>query len=396
MNMQRSGGDAPCSGGHRGAQQRDHHSLLPNYPKLPSLLVRSALLMMPNASVPPPIAHCDDRVERMVGTPMRLELPAAPMNAELRELAILRETRQRERAASKEVADSLPAAAATLDAGGSAGSQLLLMYDDVVISILAQLCLDRDVASLLSCLASSTSLSCLSRQLLRSNFPLYELLPELLELPAHLRSHVSERCKVHLANRVLPRGNLLRGNLYPAVRKLLHGELPPDVVWLVTQQWSGALEAELSSMGDAHRQWRIGCAGLPGRSYRLGGLDDKGASDHRFLLRGEEASIASFFEHHMSQPLRRPSLPCILAGPRSNLGLIRLPIELLQFVEPDDAVTDHHAVSADHAVPADGAAAEHAAAGRPQPDAVVAMPPALRALVEYISRDNVLRPLDCD
>lgn len=39
--MERSGGDAPCSGGHGGAQQRDHHSPVPNYPKLPSLLVRS-------------------------------------------------------------------------------------------------------------------------------------------------------------------------------------------------------------------------------------------------------------------------------------------------------------------------------------------------------------------
>lgn len=304
------------------------------------------------------------------------ELPVAEpcsMNAELRER-------------SAKEAESSPDAA---DLASGAGS-LLVAYDDVVLSILEQLCQSRDVTTLVSCLASSQSLSCLSRQLLREHFPLYELLPELLQLPMHLQSHVRERCRVHLSRGGLPSG-LMRGNLYSAVRTLLYGELPPDLAWLVLHQWTATLEDELTSMADAHRRWRIGCAGLAGRHYRLGGLDAKGAADHYFQFHGEETSVADYFADELQRPLRRPQLPCILAGPRSSPGLIRLPLELLFFVEPDE--------SADHAA-TDHAATDHAAtdnaATRPQPDVILAMPPALRALVEYISRDNILRPLDCD
>jgi len=331
---------------------------------------------------------------------MRDELPVVEpcspccMNAELRELAILRAARARDRA-TKEANDATPFAAAS--SGGPVGS-LLFAYDDVVLSILEQLCMSRDVASLVSCLASSKSLSSFSRDLLREHFPLHELIPELLTLPTHLQSHVSERCRELFSLGGLPSG-LMRGSLYSAVRTLLYGELPPDLVWLVLQQWSGTLEEELTSMADAHRRWRIGCAGLPGRHYRLGGLDAKGAADHFFSFHGEQTSVADYFADHMQQPLRRSQLPCILAGPRSSLGLIRLPLELLYFVGPDEpadpAAADHVHVAADDAA-ADTAAAADNAASRPQPDAILAMPPALRALVEYVSRDNILRPLDCD
>ena len=88
--------------------------------------------------------------------------------------------------------------------------------------------------------------------------------------------------------------------------------------------------------------------------------------DHCFVFHGEEASVADFFAAKLQQRLRCPQLPCILAGPRSSPGLIRLPLELLRFEESDNA--------------ADGAAS------RPQPHEILAMPPALRALVEHISR----------
>ena len=306
------------------------------------------------------------------------------MNAELRELAILRAARQRSRSASKDCLEpSLepsPVAVTPVAAScsGRASSQLFLMYDDVVLSILDQLRQSRDVASLISCLATSRQLSCLSREVLRENFPLFELLPELLQLPSHMQSHVSERCQVHLTLGGLPSG-LMRGGLYAAVQQLLHGELPPDVVWLVLQQWSSTLEEELCAMGDAHRRWRIGYMGMPkGRCYRLGGLDDKAASEHRFVLHGEEATVADFFAAKRGKPLSRPQLPCILAGPRSSPGLIRLPLELLRFEEPDEL----------------GNAIENAIGqmdSRPQPDEILAMPPALRALVEYVSRDETSR-----
>ena len=104
--------------------------------------------------------------------PLRMERPAAPgMNSELRELAILRAARERSRGAATGPAE--PKEVTSPAAGSAAGSQLLLMYDDVVLSILDQLRQSRNVASLVACLASSRQLSSLSRDVLRENFPLF-------------------------------------------------------------------------------------------------------------------------------------------------------------------------------------------------------------------------------
>ena len=273
------------------------------------------------------------------------------MSALLREPAVLRASRALPETSGSSGGAGSDGAGSAGNCGASSGGAsnicdgcayslfLFMMHDDVMLLVLEQLRLSRDVPSLLSCLACSRLLACLTRQVLRQHFPLFELLPELLALPAHLQSHVSERCKVHLSAGRLP-GGLLRDGLYAAVQRLLQGELPPDVEWLVVQQWSSTLEQELHATAEAHRRWRIGYVGMPpGRYYRLGGLDDKGASEHWFRFRGEEASVADFFAEKRQQPLRRPQLPCILAGPRSNPGLIRLPLELLRCEKPSRTPT---------------------------------------------------------
>jgi len=286
------------------------------------------------------------------------------MYAELHEIAFQLATRKCEHASEQRFQ---LAARKCEHATGVAGGALLCMPNDMLLSILDQLRLSRDVASIVACLASSRSLSCISREFLREHYPLSELLPELLALPAHLQAYVSERCRtIYRSLGRLP-GGLLRGSLYAAVQQLLYRQpaLPLEVVWLVVQQWGSTLEDELSSIERSRRRWRIGFVGMArGRHYRLGGLDDKGASEHYFRCRGEEASVAEYFAEKRRQPLRRPELPCILAGPCSAPGLIRLPMELLTFEAPDDAAD----IS-------------------PRPEEIAAMPPALRALAEYISRE---------
>lgn len=193
--------------------------------------------------------------------------------------------------------------------GRIAPLSLNVLCDDALSNILDHISFRRDVSSLFACLATSRHLCCLSRAALR-RLTFLDLVSLVLELPPHLASHVSMRCMA--MGRKLPK--LLLGDaMYPAVRQLLRGTLPADLAWLVTREWSNRLAAELDSpaLADGHyRRWRVGCAGMPkGRYYRLGGLDDKSAAEHRFVFQEtQELSVAEWFEQHRQQTLARPEV----------------------------------------------------------------------------------------
>ena len=49
---------------------------------------------------------------------------------------------------------------------------------------------------------------------------------------------------------------------------------------------------------------------------------------------GRDRSVADWFaEHHPKYKLRRPDLPCILAGKTADPGALKIPLELLKLEE---------------------------------------------------------------
>ena len=248
------------------------------------------------------------------------------------------------------------------------------MSDDALHLVLTSLGDTHDIGALLAIGATSRRLSLLSHAVVEhmAHFSsLVDVVPLLLVLPLRLQDCVQVRCR-----RAIPvQPHLFGRRLYHAVQRLLQNEVQQSIKWLIVMQWSLQLRQDMR--GDVlttvrRWRWRKIESHTFNMDYKYSGLDDVAASVSLCPFQGglyNQAyiiSVADWFATHCepASPLTRPDLPCILAGPSRNPDSVRLPLELLKLPLPSPENPTH--------------------SYNPQPEQLTQLPPAVRALVEYV------------
>ena len=256
----------------------------------------------------------------------------------------------------------------------TSSASLLDIDDDMLLRILTLLATNpHDVVAVAHLGAVSQRLSSTTRGFMEraaQQWRLADVVPMLRVLPERLQDVLRTRC----------RNASWEADLFHVVQVFLQSGLHQSIERLIIQQWRAQLAYEASnangSAADSRTwkfSWRFPRRVLAaGRTYNFSGIEGVPASASMFdnnLGRDPQnpapnwTSVYDFFIEKLAAPLTRPDLPCIFAGPRTHPQILRVPLEIVELpVTP---------------------------AGRnPHPDQVAELPPATRALVEYVRRET--------